>query len=94
MKALDKRLADLEAKMTPTERYLVYQEQLSGPYVGMFARTLPDGTERYVARDDIAADADGATAILIIYDSNLPAVDLSGLDSIQLPDNGRGDVIR
>jgi hypothetical protein len=90
MKALDRRLSDLEQRLAPTAGgYLLYQEQLEGPYVGMFARTMPDGSERYVTREGIEADAAGSTAILIEYRADLGPVDLPSIDSIQLPSNGR-----
>ena len=74
MRGIEKRLADLEQRLAPAERIVIYQESLAPAERGLFRRgagwrgraDLPP----LLTRRQVRKDAGGATVILIEYESD------------------------
>lgn len=96
MRSIDKRLAELERAAQPPTTFAIYQEDLDRR--GMFRRGAGwrgrDDLPPLLTRDQVQADADGATVILIEYEDNWRGDGIGFKDAVTavyLPNNHRGD---
>ena len=89
MRGIETRLAKLEYSLTPYDPINTYtQDRIGG--TGLFRRSGGDGA--LMTREQVAQDAQGATAIVLIYQSHEPQPGIDAdLTQIWIPDNGRGD---
>ena len=88
MRGIESRLAKLEDVLTPDDPIITYTQDRQGG-TGLFRRAT-DGA--MLTRDQVTKDAQGATAIVLIYQSNEPQPGIDAdLTQIWIPDNGRED---
>lgn len=73
MRGIDRRLQELEQRLAPPVRFAVYQESLEPGERGLFRRGVGwrgrDDLPTLLTRDQVRADAGGATVILIQYEN-------------------------
>ena len=88
MRGIESRLDKLEAALAPDDPIIIYKQDRQGG-TGLFRRGT-DGA--LMTREQVAQDAQGATVIVLIYQSNEPQPGIDAdLTQIWIPDNGRED---